>query len=140
MSAIVVHALRFSNFSYDDVHVKVARSIARLARECGVQRLIHFSALNASSSPPPIIFGKPSRFLQSKVHQFDRSAFEPFSHSVCWRIGRARRISGCDDLPTSSDLRKSIPRRIHLVSFLTMYVCRSGMRSIRDRSSLLCRS
>ena len=56
-----------SNFSYDDVHVKIARTIARLARECGVQRLIHFSALNASPTPPPIIFGKPSRFLQSKV-------------------------------------------------------------------------
>ncbi|UJR31407.1 hypothetical protein I4U23_018900 [Adineta vaga] len=54
------------NFSYDDVHVKVARSIARLSRECGVQRLIHFSALNASPNPPAIIVRKPSRFLQSK--------------------------------------------------------------------------
>ena len=55
------------NFSFDDVHVKAARSIARLARECGVQRLIHFSALNASPTPPAIIWRKPSRFLQSKV-------------------------------------------------------------------------
>ena len=55
------------NFSYDDVHVKVARNIARLARECGVQRLIHFSALNASPNPTPIVLRKPSRFLQSKV-------------------------------------------------------------------------
>jgi len=54
------------NFSYDDVHVKIARSIARISRECGVQRLIHFSALNASPNPPAIIFRKPSRFLQSK--------------------------------------------------------------------------
>ena len=61
-----IHSLH-RNFSYDDVHVKVARSIARLARECGVQRLIHFSALNASPNPPAIIVRKPSRFLQSKV-------------------------------------------------------------------------
>lgn len=58
-----------SNFSYDDVHVKIPRSIARLAREAGVQRLIHVSALNASPNPPTIIFPKPSRFLQSKVNQ-----------------------------------------------------------------------
>lgn len=54
------------NFSYDDVHVKFARTVARLARECGVQRLVHFSALNASPTPPAIILRKPSRFLQSK--------------------------------------------------------------------------
>ncbi|CAF4813331.1 unnamed protein product, partial [Rotaria magnacalcarata] len=39
------------NYSFDDVHVKLAGTIARLARECGVQRLIHFSALNASPNP-----------------------------------------------------------------------------------------
>ena len=49
------------------LHVKLARTIARVSRECGVQRLIHFSALNASPTPPAIIFRKPSRFLQSKV-------------------------------------------------------------------------
>ncbi|CAF0967108.1 unnamed protein product [Adineta steineri] len=54
------------NFSYDDVHVKMSRTIARLSRECGVQRLIHFSALNASPNPPAIIFRKPSKFLTSK--------------------------------------------------------------------------
>ncbi|CAF4018047.1 unnamed protein product, partial [Rotaria magnacalcarata] len=54
------------NYSFDDVHVKLAGTIARLARECGVQRLIHFSALNASPNPPAIIVRKPSKFLQSK--------------------------------------------------------------------------
>jgi NADH dehydrogenase (ubiquinone) 1 alpha subcomplex subunit 9 len=56
-----------SNFSFDDVHAKIPRTIARLAREAGVQRLIHFSALNASPNPPAIIVRKPSKFLQSKV-------------------------------------------------------------------------
>lgn len=39
------------NFSFDDVHVKGARTIARLAKEAGVEKFIHVSALNATSSP-----------------------------------------------------------------------------------------
>ena len=37
-----------------------ARVIAEACRQCGVQRLIHFSALNADMH-------SPSHFLQSKV-------------------------------------------------------------------------
>lgn len=40
-----------SNFSYHDVNVKGARRIARLAKECGVERFIHVSCLNASEKP-----------------------------------------------------------------------------------------
>lgn len=39
------------NFSFDDVHVTGARTIARLAKEAGVEKFIHVSALNATSSP-----------------------------------------------------------------------------------------
>jgi NADH dehydrogenase (ubiquinone) 1 alpha subcomplex subunit 9 len=53
------------NFNYNDVHVDAPRLIAKIARECGVQKLIHFSALNASPDPQEI-FNK-SRFLMSKV-------------------------------------------------------------------------
>lgn len=40
-----------SVFSFKDVHVDGARMIARLARESGVEKLIHFSALNAVENP-----------------------------------------------------------------------------------------
>lgn len=34
------------NFKFEDVNVAGARRIARIARECGVKRLVHFSSLN----------------------------------------------------------------------------------------------
>ena len=48
------------NFSFNDAHYEGARVIAQAAREAGVKRLIHVSALNASEE-------SPSKFLQSKV-------------------------------------------------------------------------
>jgi len=48
------------NFSFNDAHCEGARVIAQAAREAGVKRLIHVSALNASEE-------SPSKFLQSKV-------------------------------------------------------------------------
>lgn len=48
------------NFSFDDAHCEGARVIAQAAREAGVKRLIHVSALNTSEE-------SPSKFLQSKV-------------------------------------------------------------------------
>ena len=48
-----------SNFSYHDVHVVGAVSIAQACREMGVERLIHFSAYNAS-------YSSPSDFMVSK--------------------------------------------------------------------------
>lgn len=41
-------------FSYDDVHVKGARTLARLAKKAGVERFIHLSALNASEDPQTV--------------------------------------------------------------------------------------
>nr|KAJ3418858.1 hypothetical protein HK105_007746 [Polyrhizophydium stewartii] len=48
------------NFSFERVHVEGARQIARLARENGVAKFIHVSALNASVD-------SPSRFLRAKA-------------------------------------------------------------------------
>ena len=55
------------NYNFNAVHVDGARLIARLARESGVQKLIHFSALNASPTPQPIYDKSGSKFLRSKV-------------------------------------------------------------------------
>lgn len=55
------------NFTFDDAHCEGARVIAQAAREAGVKRLIHVSALNASEE-------SPSKFLQSKVQR--REIFE----------------------------------------------------------------
>ncbi|XP_037285789.2 NADH:ubiquinone oxidoreductase subunit 39 isoform X4 [Rhipicephalus microplus] len=55
-----------SNFTFNEVHVKGAERIARIARESGVEKLIHFSALNVTENPKPIIKIGGSKFLASK--------------------------------------------------------------------------
>ena len=53
----------YRNFKFTDVCVDGARAIAEACRDCGVERLIHFSALNAAHD-------SPSKLLQAKVGQF----------------------------------------------------------------------
>ena len=62
MQRLYIHLLFviIRNFSFDECHCDGARTIARAAKQAGVQRLIHVSALNASED-------SPSLFLQSKV-------------------------------------------------------------------------
>ncbi|XP_048511077.1 NADH dehydrogenase [ubiquinone] 1 alpha subcomplex subunit 9, mitochondrial isoform X2 [Athalia rosae] len=55
------------NFSFNDVHVDGARRIARLAKEAGVERLIHVSALNANLHPEPIVRKTGSQFFKTKA-------------------------------------------------------------------------
>ncbi|KAK7478624.1 hypothetical protein BaRGS_00030156 [Batillaria attramentaria] len=54
------------NYDFEDVHIEGARRIARLARESGVEKLIHFSSLNASQKPQPIYTKLGSKFLRTK--------------------------------------------------------------------------
>lgn len=58
------------NFKFNDVNNEGARRIARLARESGVERLIHFSALNASPTPQEIYIKGGSQFLKTKVNNY----------------------------------------------------------------------
>lgn len=55
-----------SNFSFDDVHVEGARTLARLAKKCNVERFIHMSCLNAEEKPTPMIIQGGSKMLKSK--------------------------------------------------------------------------
>lgn len=54
------------NFTFDDVHVDGARRLARIAKEMGVERFIHLSALNAEENPTPIVLKEGSKYLKSK--------------------------------------------------------------------------
>ena len=67
------------NFSFDDAHCEGARVIAQAAREAGVKRLIHVSALNASEE-------SPSKFLQSKVIKEEFISFLLFKFNFIWIV------------------------------------------------------
>ncbi|XP_076757283.1 NADH:ubiquinone oxidoreductase subunit 39 [Xylocopa sonorina] len=55
-----------SNFSFEDVHVKGARELARIAKKCNVERFIHMSCLNAEENPKPMILSESSKLLKTK--------------------------------------------------------------------------
>ncbi|ERL95049.1 NADH dehydrogenase [ubiquinone] 1 alpha subcomplex subunit 9, mitochondrial [Dendroctonus ponderosae] len=55
------------NFNFNQVHVEGARRLARIAKEAGVERFIHFSSLNASEDPKGVILKNGSKFLKSKA-------------------------------------------------------------------------
>ncbi|XP_023214947.1 NADH dehydrogenase [ubiquinone] 1 alpha subcomplex subunit 9, mitochondrial-like isoform X1 [Centruroides sculpturatus] len=72
------------NFSFEDVHVTGARNIARIAKELGVKKLIHVSALNACEKPKPIIIKSGSRFLASKWRG-EQAVREEFPEAIIFR-------------------------------------------------------
>uniref|UniRef100_V5ID00 NADH dehydrogenase [ubiquinone] 1 alpha subcomplex subunit 9, mitochondrial n=1 Tax=Ixodes ricinus TaxID=34613 RepID=V5ID00_IXORI len=74
-----------SNFPFSEVHVKGAQTIARIARESGVQKLIHFSALNATESPRPIIKFGGSKFYASKWRGSSEVVREEFPDAIIFR-------------------------------------------------------
>ncbi|GFT00364.1 NADH dehydrogenase 1 alpha subcomplex subunit 9, mitochondrial [Nephila pilipes] len=67
-----------------DVHVTSARNIARIAREAGVETLIHVSALNACEKPKPIILKKGSQFYASKWRG-EQAVKEEFPNAIIFR-------------------------------------------------------
>lgn len=54
------------NFTFDDIYVHGPARIARLAKECGVEKLIHVSSLNAEEYPEPLMLPGGSKILKSK--------------------------------------------------------------------------
>lgn len=55
------------NFSYAETHVNGARRLARIAKEMGVERFIHVSALNATKHPTPKLLKHGSEILRTKA-------------------------------------------------------------------------
>jgi len=54
------------NFSFKDVHIEGARRLARIAKESGVEKFLHFSSLNATLEPQPFYTYGGSQFLKTK--------------------------------------------------------------------------
>lgn len=73
-----------ASFDFNDVHVEGARRIARIARETGVQRLIHVSALSCSPNPQPVILRNGSQFLKSKYYG-ELAVREEFPDAIIFR-------------------------------------------------------
>lgn len=73
-----------SNFPFEEVHVKGARRLARIAREAGVEKFIHVSALNAEPHPEPIYKSGGSKFLSSKYHG-ELAVREEFPEAIVFR-------------------------------------------------------
>ncbi|EDO34612.1 predicted protein [Nematostella vectensis] len=67
------------NFNFEEVHVDGARTIAKAAKEAGVERLIHVSALNAAVD-------SPSKFLHTKALG-EQAVREEFPNATILRPG-----------------------------------------------------
>ncbi|KAG5879238.1 hypothetical protein JTB14_006038 [Gonioctena quinquepunctata] len=73
------------NFKFDDVHVDGARRLARAAKQSGVERFIHLSALNASENPGTAgILKGGSKFLASKARG-EEAVLEEFPEATIFR-------------------------------------------------------
>lgn len=73
-----------ASFDFNDVHVDGARRIARIARETGVQRLIHVSALSCTPEPQPVILRNGSQYLKSKYFG-ELAVKEEFPDAIIFR-------------------------------------------------------
>lgn len=72
------------NFSFNDVHVEGPRRMARIAREIGVEKFIHLSAMNVSPNPTPICLKNGSQFLRSKYYG-ELAVREEFPEAIIFR-------------------------------------------------------
>ena len=70
-----------SNFTFDQVHVQLAKRIAQVSRQSGVQRLIHVSSLNVDAPG-----ADRSAFLQSKL-EGEEQVRQQFPDAVIVRPG-----------------------------------------------------
>ncbi|XP_017786561.1 PREDICTED: NADH dehydrogenase [ubiquinone] 1 alpha subcomplex subunit 9, mitochondrial [Nicrophorus vespilloides] len=72
------------NFSFQDVHVKGARDLARAAKKAGVEKFIHLSALNCDGPNEAIFSRQGSKFLSSKW-EGEQAVLEEFPEATIFR-------------------------------------------------------
>jgi len=72
------------NFKFRDVNTDGARRIARIAREEGVDRLIHISAMNAKEHPDKLFTPNGSEWLRSKWFG-EQAVLEEFPDATIFR-------------------------------------------------------
>jgi len=72
------------NFSFQEVHVDGARTIARIAKESGIEKFVHLSCLNASPNPQKIYMKDGSKYLKSK-HEGELAVREEFPEAIIFR-------------------------------------------------------
>jgi len=75
------------------VFVTGARNIARIARECGVKKLVHFSSLNVAEKAEGVILKGGSKFLAAKWRG-EKAVREEFPSAI---IFRPAEIYGSED-------------------------------------------
>lgn len=72
------------NFPFNEVHVEGPRRMARIARECGVEKFVHVSHLNAQPNPEPQCLKHGSYFLRSKYYG-ELAVREEFPNAIIFR-------------------------------------------------------
>lgn len=73
-----------SNFSFEELYIDGSRRMARVARECGVKKFIHISALNVSPNPKPHILKNGSKWLRAKYYG-ELAVREEFPDAIIFR-------------------------------------------------------
>lgn len=72
------------NFKFNDVHVTGAALLAKCAKQSGVEKFIHLSALNCSDHPPTIFQKGGSTFLRSKL-KGEEAVLKEFPEATIFR-------------------------------------------------------
>ncbi|XP_015596940.1 NADH dehydrogenase [ubiquinone] 1 alpha subcomplex subunit 9, mitochondrial [Cephus cinctus] len=74
------------NFTFNDVHIEGARTLARIAKESGVERFIHVSSAGANPNPTPMLLKNGSQFMKTKWYG-EQAVKEEFPEATIVRPG-----------------------------------------------------
>ncbi|XP_045175185.2 NADH dehydrogenase [ubiquinone] 1 alpha subcomplex subunit 9, mitochondrial-like [Mercenaria mercenaria] len=80
---LIGNNIETKNFTFHDVHVTGAQTIARLAKEYDVEKFVHISALNAGKETSNIYKGG-SKFLKAKL-EGEQAVREEFPEAIIFR-------------------------------------------------------